>query len=142
MTPPTIYALTRGHQDGHVTELFWHPTRYMAECEWSATCSTLLDEAARRAVLKAQAACGGTGTWVGFGEIMDEMIPMIEAAGFVRVRPVERYYYDAIIIRRSTADTGHDDSLPQSVIDIVDPHNLAIERQQWEEYGRIGDEPK
>jgi hypothetical protein len=139
MTPPTLYSLTRGHQDGHVTELFWHPVG-PAPAAWEAICDGLLEEAARRAVAKA--ASEEVVNWVGMGEIMDQMAPMLEGLGFVRVRPVDRYYYDATIIRRyGDGEGGSEDGPSARVVDIVDPHNLAIERQQWEEAGRMWDEP-
>jgi hypothetical protein len=143
MTPPTIYELSRGHQDGHVSVLFWHPTRHMAECEWSAHCGTLLEEAARRAVEKE--AAREHPSWVGMGEIMDEMIPMLEAAGFVRLTTVRRDYYDAIIIRApgdgDDPDGPDDCRLPRAVVELANAHNLKIERREWEEAGRIWDEP-
>ncbi len=120
------YRLYHGDYD-RSDEWWFISTEDMSKEAFRALTNSLLPEASERAIAEARRE-GGYLSWVGWNDIVKEMVPLLEARGFKRLRPVSSDYSGPGIIENEDRATSDDASVPGSVIE----HNRLAREQHAE----------
>jgi len=92
-----IYELAAKHYEAYKAILFDGPEGEA----WESICDSVFDEAARNCLANGGCSPNQTreyGTYIGLEDLLEHMVSLIEAKGFVRVIPVVKSYWGGGIL--------------------------------------------
>lgn len=112
-----IFEVYQSYYEERCPFLFEGPD--MSRDEWKTVCDSLWNEAAQQALTLA-----GDGFVTAFN-VVDAMLPLLEAKGFRRVEPAVKYGYFGAILR---PDSEGFEELPfdEAIRDLIVKHNDVV----------------
>ena len=116
-----LFEVSYSWYEEYCPTLFLGPENITEE-EFSNLCKCLLPVAARNAVLK-------TDSWVGWHEIVDALIEMLEERNFIKIVPKKFDCWGTSIIRKKDLTEYGETSLEilAEALDLIEKHNKKIE---------------
>jgi len=111
-----LYQLSYSWHETYSPRLLEGPVQY----NWSDYCDSLLPEAVKRALTPKD---DRELSWIGWDEIVDGMVEVLQEKGYKLVKPEEKTYWGSCIIMETADSRSKEDWL---VLDAVKEHNKAL----------------
>lgn len=141
-----FFMLTKSHYDGSYSFHFIGPAS-VSEEQFKSICDGLLDDSALLALTNSveqvkkwneeepdnEGFGGYLGSYVGWGDIVEAMIPLLEEKGFKHFKPKEVCYVGGEIID-SRPNSSNGSVLPEKSNEKVINHNMQISNAHYAKY--------